>query len=55
VLAVRGKEGWESDVKLEEKEKVDVVGRINGNGILVCLPSQPTNRTEMRWDCLSRL
>jgi hypothetical protein len=37
VLALRVWEGWESQVKLEEKEKDDVVGRTNGNGI-VCEP-----------------
>jgi hypothetical protein len=34
VLAWRGKEGCDSLVKLEEKENADVVGRVNGKGIV---------------------
>jgi hypothetical protein len=34
VLALRGSEGWESELKLDEKEKEEVVGRMKGNGIL---------------------
>lgn len=30
VLAERGREGWDSQVKLEEYEKAEVVGRTNG-------------------------
>lgn len=33
VLALRGNEGWESQLKDDEKEKAEVVGRTNGNGI----------------------
>ena len=33
VLALRGREGWESQVRLEEKEKADVVGNTKGKGI----------------------
>ncbi len=29
VLALRGREGWLSQLKLEEKENAEVVGRIN--------------------------
>lgn len=34
VLALRGREGWDSLVKLDEKENDDVVGRANWKGIL---------------------
>jgi hypothetical protein len=34
VLALRGSEGCESELKLDEKEKADVVGRTKGKGIL---------------------
>ena len=34
MLALRGREGWESEEKLEEKEKDEVVGRTKGNGIV---------------------
>jgi hypothetical protein len=34
VLALRGSEGWESELKLDEKENDEVVGRMKGNGIL---------------------
>ncbi len=34
VLALRGRDGCESQVKLDEKEKADVVGRTNGYGMM---------------------
>jgi hypothetical protein len=34
VLALRGSDGCESQLKLDEKEKAEVVGRTKGNGIL---------------------
>lgn len=37
VLALRGNEGWDSQLKLEEYEKDEVVGRMNGKGIMLQL------------------
>lgn len=36
VLARGGSEGWDSQVKLEENEKEEVVGRTKGYGMLDC-------------------
>jgi len=30
VLAFKGRDGWDSQLKLDEKEKAEVVGRVNG-------------------------
>jgi hypothetical protein len=39
VLALRGSDGCESQVKLDEKENADVVGRTNGYGMVDVLLS----------------
>jgi hypothetical protein len=37
VLAERGREGCESLLKEEEKEKDEVVGRVKGKGMTYCM------------------
>ncbi len=45
MLAWRGSEGCESEVKLEEKAKDEVVGRTNGYGIIWKLDVQLPGRS----------
>ncbi len=48
MLAERGSEGWESLLKYAENENEEVVGSVNGNGMLKTDPAAGKAEVEMK-------